>query len=137
LPTVGKPDRGDVPGREGVYQRAIAHQAAFGPNDHSPQKSGADLAKLGVEISQLRPASNDPTPGPQRPQDAVAGPGDNIPLSPRSSANDRRSGLNPINYLPTTIRSPSPRKTAFTRSPAAWRPRQWKFPRPAGHRQRQ
>jgi general secretion pathway protein D len=73
-------DSGNVPAAKALYQRAIAHQATFGPDDYSPQKLGDDLSKLGVEISQLRPASLDPTPGfAQRPQDAGAVPGDNIP----------------------------------------------------------
>jgi general secretion pathway protein D len=72
--------RGDVPGAKAFYQRAIAHQANFGPNDYSPQKLGAELSKLGVEISELKPANNDPTSGfAQRPQDAAPGAGDRIP----------------------------------------------------------
>ena len=72
--------RGDVPGAKAFYQRAIAHQATFGPNDYSPQKLGAELSAAGIEISQLRPAGIDPTPGfGQRPPDATPGPGDQIP----------------------------------------------------------
>jgi general secretion pathway protein D len=73
-------DRGDVPGAKAFYQRAIAHQATFGPSEYSPQKLGAELSAAGVEISQLRPASSAPTPGlVQRPPDATPGPAERIP----------------------------------------------------------
>lgn len=72
--------RGDLPGAKAFYQKAIAHRATFGPGDYSPQRLGAELSAKGVEISQLKPANNDPTAGfAQRPQDAAEGPGDQIP----------------------------------------------------------
>ncbi len=71
--------RGDIPGAKAFYQRAIAHKATFGPSDYSPQKLGAELSKVGVEISQLRPASLEPAGLVQRPQDAGPGAGDGIP----------------------------------------------------------
>ena len=72
--------RGDLPGAKAFYQKAIGYQATFGPGDYSPQKLGADLSAKGVDISQLKPANNDPTAGlAVRPQDAVPSAGDRIP----------------------------------------------------------
>lgn len=71
---------GDMPAAKDFYQRAISHQATFAPTDYSPQKLGAELAAAGVELSQLRPVTNDRVPGfAQNPRDAVAAAGDQIP----------------------------------------------------------
>ena len=53
--------RGDKPGASAFYQKAIAYKATFAPGEYSPQQLAGDLARAGVNVGSLKPASSDPT----------------------------------------------------------------------------
>ena len=78
--------RGDKAAASSFYQKAIAHQASFGPGEYSPQQLAADLAKAGVNVSALKAAPTNPTSPFKLSPDALAEEaGQNLPSLPPSN----------------------------------------------------
>ena len=91
--------RRDIPGATAFYQRAISHQATFGPSEYSPQQLGAELSAAGVDISRLRPAPTDPTAGfAQGPGDFTPPVNEQIPSLPPSRLPEVTSEQGPNPY---------------------------------------
>lgn len=65
-----------------AYQKALAQPVIFGPEEDSPQRLAAEMARTGIDVSQLGPAPANPaSPYTLRPSD-IPPPANNLPLLP-------------------------------------------------------
>jgi general secretion pathway protein D len=114
-----------------AYQKALAQPVIFGPEEDSPQRLAAEMARAGIDVSQLAPAPTNPaSPYTLRPSD-IPPPTESLPLlpaGPNAAAQAVMGQSNPYNMPAET----NPLIQAAPGAGGAYQPTYGVEPSPAG-----